>query len=306
MGRIAIFTDDPGWHGARLREAFALRGYNSDYISLTQCRIFIDRGYLPIIIPGFEHSLPDGVFVRGVPGGSLEEVVHYLDILHALKRMGISVYNSGSAIERSVDKAMTSFILHNAGIPTPPTWVTPLKDEAIEITKKELSAGNQLVSKPVFGSQGLGLQRVSRLDQLDLLEPTNGMYYLQRFVDCGNESFHDWRVFVINGQARSAMRRWGTGWLNNVAQGGRCERVILDSCLRQLSEDAVSALEMDYGGVDIIRDKHGNYSVIEVNSVPAWKGLQSVCRINVAELLAEDFLSNCPLCNERGTALSWQ
>jgi hypothetical protein len=38
-----------------------------------------------------------------VPGGS-EEVVLYLDILHALKAMGIPVYNDGHAVERSVDK----------------------------------------------------------------------------------------------------------------------------------------------------------------------------------------------------------
>jgi len=70
---------------------------------------------LPVRIPGFESSLPDAVFVRGVPGGSLQEVVFYLDILHILKTLGIPVYNNGVAIERSVDKGMTSFFTQECG-----------------------------------------------------------------------------------------------------------------------------------------------------------------------------------------------
>ncbi|MGR8952890.1 MAG: alpha-L-glutamate ligase, partial [Gammaproteobacteria bacterium] len=49
-------------------------------------------------------------------------------------------------------------------------------------------------------------------------------------------------------------------------------------------------LEMDYAGVDIMLDREGHYTIIEVNSVPAWKGLESVCDVNVAALLAVDLL----------------
>jgi len=293
MGRIAIFTDDPGWHGARLREAFEQRGFVGSYVSLMQCRIFIDSDSLPVVIPGFEAALPDGVFVRGVPGGTLEEVVHYLDVLHALKHLDIPVYNDGASIERSVDKTMTSFLLRRAGIPTPLTWVTTSNEEALSIAKRELDAGYLVISKPVFGSQGEGLQRFEDLDSLSNLVSGNGVYYLQRFIHCGRDTSHDWRVFVINGKAYSAMRRCGVSWLNNVAQGATCESAILDNRLRHLAEDAIRALDMSYGGVDIICDTKGHYSVIEVNSIPAWKGLQSVCSIDVAGLLADDFLSRC-------------
>ena len=63
---------------------------------------------------------------------------------------------------------------------------------------------------------------------------------------------------------------------------------------------AVVVESLGYGnyGVDIIRDNEGNYSVIEVNSIPAWKGLQSVCHIDVADLLVEDLISRC-LRNEK-------
>ena len=111
-GRIAVITDDPGWHGKRLREAFAARSHEAVFLSLTECHLDLDEGAIPIRLPGFEDALPEGVFVRGVPGGTLEQVTFYLDILHGLKALGIPVYNDARAIERTVDKAMTSFVLH--------------------------------------------------------------------------------------------------------------------------------------------------------------------------------------------------
>lgn len=291
MGRIALFTDDPGWHGKQLSLAFARRGYSVDYVSLTQCRFTIEPGQLPLLMPGFEQSLPDGVFVRGVPGGSLEEVVLYLDFLHALKVMGIPVYNDGHAIERSVDKAMTSFLLHQAGLPTPVTWVLRDREEALRIVKNELNQGNFLISKPLFGSQGEGIRRLEKMTDLFWLTSSQGVYYLQRFVHCEGNGYSDNRVFVINGVAVAAMRRRGTFWLNNVARGATCELIDLEPEMVELAIKATSVLAMDYAGVDIIRDREGRCTIIEVNSIPAWKGLESVCKFNIAELMVDDLIT---------------
>jgi RimK family alpha-L-glutamate ligase len=297
--RIVIFTDDPGWHGRQLRLAFADRGYDSEYISLTDCRFAIDAGQLPLVIPGFEQQLPDAVFVRGVPGGSLEEVVLYLDILHALKIMAVPVYNNGRAIERSVDKGMTSFLLHHADIPTPLTWVLRHRPEALAIAENELKNGHLLISKPLFGSQGEGIRRIEKMTDLFWLTSSHGVYYLQRFIHCAGDGFSDSRVFVINGRAVAAMQRRGKSWLNNIARGARCEAIDMTPEMADLAVKATIALKMDYAGVDIIQDRNGHYVVIEVNSIPAWKGLQSVCDINVAESLVDDmitrYLQNNPL-----------
>lgn len=290
MGRIAIFTDDPGWHGRQLRTAFANHGYESDFVSLTECRFAIKAGRNPIVIPGFEHDLPDAVFVRGVPGGSLEEVVLYLDFLHALKLMKVPVYNDGHAVERSVDKGMTSFLLQNAGLPTPLTWVLRDRDEALAIAENELRSGHLLISKPLFGSQGAGIRRIEKMTDLMWLTSSRGVYYLQRFVHCAGEGFSDIRVFVINGLAVAAMRRRGKSWLNNVARGATCELIEIDNDMAELAIKATATLAMDYAGVDIIKDKDGRYTVIEVNSIPAWKGLESVCDVNIAQLLADDLV----------------
>jgi tetrahydromethanopterin:alpha-L-glutamate ligase len=287
---IAIFTDDPGWHGARLREAFAARGCGAQFVSLKDCHFDVGADTHPLRIPGFEPALPIAAFVRGVPGGSLEEVVFYLDVLHALAALDVPVYNDACAIERSVDKGMTSFLLRSKGVPTPPTWVTGDPERARAVAMREFAAGHALVCKPLFGAQGEGLMRVSPGDPLPAAETFHGVYYLQRYIDTGEGSWHDWRVFVIAGRALLAMRREGATWISNVARGGDCQPAVLDEGLRQLAEAAVAAVGMHYGGVDIIRDAAGQAWVVEVNSVPAWRGLQGTCNVNIAELLVDDFL----------------
>ena len=288
--RVAVFTDDPGWHGARLAEAFGARGWEAHNVSLQSCGLDLAEGSSGVRIPGFG-ALPDGAFVRGVPGGTLEEVVFYLDVLHALRRLGVLVYNPAQAIERSVDKGMTSFLLHGAGIPTPPSWVLRDPDAARARLGHELERGHELVLKPLFGSQGDGLARLRALSDLPDPAACNGIYYLQRFVCAGTAKAQDYRVFVIGGRAMAAMRRVADqGWISNVAQGAVCHPTVLEPDLRALAEGAAGALEMAYAGVDILRDASGRAWVIEVNGVPAWKGLQQVCGLDIAEALVADFV----------------
>lgn len=290
--RVAIVTDDPGWHGARLRRAFRARDIDSHYVSLTQCRLDVLNGAVPVRMPGFASRLPDAVFVRGVPGGTLEQVILRLDLLHAMRELGIPVYNDGRAIERSVDKAMTSFLLRRRGVPTPPTWVTENIAEARAIVLRETASGHDVVSKPLFGSQGNGLARLSAGMDVPPAEAVQNVWYLQRYVgaDDGTSGWHDWRVLVIGGQVIATMKRHGLSWINNVAQGARCEAVTPDDTLARLALDAVRAVDMDYAGVDIIRDRDGQLQVLEVNSIPAWKGLQGVCETDIAQAMVDDLI----------------
>jgi RimK family alpha-L-glutamate ligase len=288
--RVVIATDDPGWHGERLQAAFVARGVDTAFVSLRQCRLDLGHSRDGIVIPGFEHRLPDGVFVRQVPGGTLEQVVLRLDILHALKALGIAVYNDGRAIERTVDKAMTSFLLWRARVPTPPTWVAESHSEACAIVQRQAAAGGEVVMKPLFGSRGVGLRRVRSADELPPPEECAGVYYLQRFIEPEPDGYRDWRVFVIAGRAVAAMQRRGRDWINNVALGAACEAVPAEGPLAQMAESACREVGADYAGVDIMRGRDGVTQVVEVNGIPAWRGLQSVCGFDLAQRLVDDFL----------------
>jgi hypothetical protein len=43
-------------------------------------------------------------------------------------------------------------------------------------------------------------------------------------------------------------------------------------------------------GDELIRTASGQLQVLEVNSNPAWRGLQGVADVNIAHAIAEDFL----------------
>jgi tetrahydromethanopterin:alpha-L-glutamate ligase len=291
MIRIAVMTDEVGWHTRQLQAALRERGAVGRCIDLADCRIDTAASWHGLALPGFGRELPEAVLVRGIAGGSFEQVTKRLGVLHALRELGVPVYNDARAIERSVDKSMTSLLLHAARVPTPATWATESFAEAQRIVTRESAAGHGLVCKPLFGSQGKGLLRVGLVDGVHQSLPPSaaGLAYLQRFIEPVSTPGFDWRVLVIGGRAVSAMRRISDHWIHNVAQGARCEAAVLTGELASLAERAAQALDMDYAGVDLMPSAHGApIQVIEVNGVAAWQGLQRVSGFNIARAIVAD------------------
>ena len=294
--RVAVFTDETGWHTRRLQRALAQRGFEGRCVDLEQCRFETGGAGHGLAIPGFGRDLPVAAIVRGIAGGSLEQVTKRLGILHALRELGVPVYNDARAIERSVDKSMTSFLLQKEGVASPPAWALEDEAQARRILMREASAGHSLVLKPMFGSQGRGLVRVGMVDgksvPLPELNAYGGLAYLQRFVPQAASPGFDWRVLVVGGRAVAAMKRMSMHWVRNVAQGARCVPCGLERGLADLAERAAAALDMDYAGVDLVPDAlaPAGAQVIEVNGVAAWRGLQKVTRFDIAQALVDDLL----------------
>jgi tetrahydromethanopterin:alpha-L-glutamate ligase len=294
--RVAIMTDERGWHTRQLQAALRARGAVGCCVDLADCHIDTTGSWHGLVIPGFARALPDAVLVRGIAGGSFEQVTKRLGILHALRELGVPVYNDARAIERSVDKSMTSLLLHAAGIGTPPTWATESVARAARIAIREGAAGHALVLKPLFGSQGKGLHQVGQVagehHPVPPLEAGFGsLAYLQRFVPPTTAPGFDWRVLVVGGRAITAMRRVSAHWIHNVAQGARCEPAELAPALADLAERAAQALEMDYAGIDLMPSAAGPaLQVIEVNGVAAWQGLQRMTGFSIARAIVDDLI----------------
>ena len=294
--RVALMTDEQGWHTRQLQAALRARGALGRCVDLADCRIDTGAAWHGLVIPGFGRALPDAVLVRGIAGGTFEQVTKRLGVLHALRELGVPVYNHARAIERSVDKSMTSLLLHAAGIPAPPTWATESAVEAQRIVMRESAAGHALVLKPLFGSQGKGLQLLGDVNGVHHALPSleaeyAGLAYLQRFIPPTTQPGFDWRVLVVGGRAVTAMRRVSTHWLHNIAQGARAQAAALDPALARLAVDAARALDMGYAGVDIMPAAQGApLQVIEINGVAAWQGLQRVTGFNIARALVNDLL----------------
>jgi RimK family alpha-L-glutamate ligase len=294
--RIAIMTDETGWHTRQLQAALRARGAVGRCVDLAACGIDTTASWHGLVIPGHGRELPDAVIVRGLAGGSFEQVTKRLGVLHALRELGVPVYNDARAIERSVDKSMTSLLLHAARIAAPATWATESPAQLRRIAMREMAAGHALVLKPLFGSQGKHLRLVGEVDGVrhpipDIEPDYAGLAYLQRFVPPVSAPGFDWRVLVVGGRAVAAMRRVSAHWIHNMAQGARCEPARLQPGLTRLAEGAAQCLGMDYAGVDLIAAAHGPpIQVLEVNGVAAWQGLQRVTGFNIARAIVDDLL----------------
>jgi tetrahydromethanopterin:alpha-L-glutamate ligase len=286
---IVMFGDGRDWHGRSLTRAFKRRGITPLLVPLNACG-FSTETATGLIIPGLGDRLPEGAFVRFVPGGSFEAVTLYLGVLHALRELGVTVWNDARAIERCVDKSTTTFFLQRAGLPTPRTFAKVDRAEAEAIASRVLGERRKLVQKPLFGAQGKGLRLISSLTDLASPEEVNGVYYLQEFIPPAQEHHQDWRLFVCRGRVIAAMIRHGSSWITNIKQGARAKAAIASQELVELSLRAASCVGAAYAGVDIIQGRDGRMFVLEVNSMPAWNGLQRVSRVRISDRLVDAFL----------------
>jgi glutathione synthase/RimK-type ligase-like ATP-grasp enzyme len=144
--------------------------------------------------------------------------------------------------------------------------------------------------KPLFGSQGKGIGMISSQSELPSPESVDQMYYMQDYIEPKDGIFEDWRVLATRHRVVAAMTRRGTNWVTNIHQGGKARAHLPDDEMVAVSMAAMRAVDADYAGIDLIRTSAGELQVLEVNSNPAWRGLQSVADINIAWAIAEDFL----------------
>jgi RimK family alpha-L-glutamate ligase len=284
-----VASDREEWHIQRLMKSLKKRNVESYVFSSTRFHSRI--GGIPrISVKDYAIEDFDAVIVRKVPGGTPEQVFYRMDALHRLEEMGVYVMNSADSIERSVDKFYTSGILEDAGLKTPKTIITERFEDAIEAFRE---LGGDVVVKPMFGSLGFGMTRVTDVDiayrVFRALEVINGVYYLQEFIPHRNQ---DIRSFVVGENVVASMIRSAKSWKTNIAGGGAALPCELDNPLVEVSVKASKAIGLEYTGVDIMQSEtDGCFYVVELNSTPGWEGLQSVTNIEISDSVVDHLLA---------------
>lgn len=225
----------------------------------------------------------DALIFRGFGYCSTEQIFFRMSSLHALEELGVFVVNSPSSVERASDKYYASFLLRQAGIPTPKTVVTEDFDEAMKAFREM----GDVVVKPLFSARGKGAVRVSDEDiayrVFRALALNNMVFYIQEFIPHGGR---DIRAFVIGGRVVASIYRVADGWKTNISQGGRAVACKLSPELEEVSVKAVEVIGCEYAGVDIVEGKDGAY-VLEVNSTPTWEGLEAATGVPIADMLVD-------------------
>jgi len=250
-----------------------------------------------VAVRSSEQSLDgcDIVIVRGIPRGSLEQVIFRVDALHALEARGVRCVNGPRAIERTVDKFLASALLARAGVPTPRTIACERVEDALEAFEE---LGGDVIVKPLFGSMGAGMTRVDDPDVayrvFHALALERAVYYLQEALP---HDGRDLRALVVGGRVLAAIERVGSGWRANLARGARARATELTAEQERLCREAAEVLGVDYAGVDLLRAADGREYVLELNGIPGWRGLQEATGVDVATALVahvEALLSEAP------------
>jgi ribosomal protein S6--L-glutamate ligase len=272
--RIALLTGGDGWHVRDLQRAGSSLGH--EIIPIDFRRIHAGVAVMADPWAGCER-----VLVRTMPPGSLEQVVFRMDVLHRLQARGAAVLNPPKALETCVDKYLASARLEAAGLRVPRTIVCQTADAAMDAFG---NLGGDVVVKPLFGSEGRGIIRVTDPDlawrSFRTLERLQSVLYLQEFV---SHPGWDLRVFVLGDRVLGAMRRYASrGWRTNIAQGGKAEPVQTRPREQNLAVKAAHVVGAAVAGVDLLRSPTGDWYVLEVNAVPGWRALAPVLSIDVA------------------------
>ena len=276
--KIGIFTSGrEDWNVQRLKEEAGRMGIPCTTFPLSE--LVARLGDRPrVSCRGQDLEDFDAMMVRWVPRGSAEQLVFRMDALHRLENSGVRILNPPGAVEKCADKFYTCSLLEDAGIPVPRTVVTEKYGEAM----RAFLELRDVVVKPLFGSLGAGMLRVNDRDLahrlFTALEFGRNVYHIQEFIPHPNQ---DLRAFVLGGDVIASMKRIGESWKTNVARGARVQAHELADKLKDVSIEAAKILGCEYAGVDLI-ECGGKFYVIEVNSIPGWKGLQSVTDTNIA------------------------
>jgi ribosomal protein S6--L-glutamate ligase/tetrahydromethanopterin:alpha-L-glutamate ligase len=230
----------------------------------------------------------DALIVRPIGRGSLEEIIFRMDLLHRLERLGMLILNPPSAIEKSVDKYYTLALLEEAGLPVPRTIVAENADASLKAFRE---LGGDVVVKPIFGSRGIGSARISDVDVAErvfrVLSFHHQVVYLQEFISHGD---HDLRILVLGGEAVASMRRVANSWKTNVSLGASPMAYNPSIKIKGLAVKAAETIGCELAGVDILESEKGPL-IIELNSQPGWKGLQSVTTWSIADRIVKYVLS---------------
>ena len=289
---IPILSARTGWHTDELLRALAARGHTGTvvpYESLV-ARIAPRTTAATLSTDSQQLLSAPAVLARIIPNGSLEQIIYRVDALHWLEDRGVRVMNSPRAIERCVDKFYTSALLREAGLDTPETVVCEGIDDAMAAVREM----GDVIVKPLFGSMGHGMVRVSDPETafrvFRALELARAVFYVQRVVE---HAGCDVRAFVVGTRVVAAIERRARdgGWRTNISLGGEARAIDLPPAWSELALTAARAVGADYAGVDLLPASDGTVHVLEVNGIPGWSGAQKATSVDIAGAIVDRLIA---------------
>ena len=302
LNKICILADKHDWHTSVLRTSLKNKNLESVEARFSDFSFKIDGSKLLIY---FQEKICnfDGIWVRYINGGNIEEITYKLSILHLLTISGIYVHNSADVIEKTIDKFRTSSLLAINNIPTPKTFIKTLKTDSKNNFLGFLK-NSPFLHKPVLGSQGKGIIIFKEESEFNVKKIPNHVLYVQKFIgNFQDDEFKDIRVLISNHRILACVERISDNFITNASRGGIIKEIHPDKKIRKIAKKISTLFKLGYGGLDL-KFYDNTYYVLEINSIPSWKATQKVIEKNISDMLIEDFLEICINEKKQNSTLS--
>ena len=293
--RIALLSRNVKLYStARLVEAARARGHEVAVIDPIECVLAIGRGSQRMLYRGAEITAIDVVIPR--IGASITD--YGLAVVSHFERHGVPVCNGSLAIAQSRDKLRALQLLsqHDVGIPR-----TALARDARAVgAAVDAVGGTPVIIKLLQGTQGVGVMiadsKQAVQSMLDTLWGLGQNIILQEFI--AEAKGTDIRALVVGNEVVAAMRRTAKDgeFRSNLHRGGAGVHTELDASYRDAALTAARVMGLEVAGVDMLESTQGP-RIIEVNSSPGLRGVESTSSIDVAQRI----VAHCELLARKGT-----
>jgi len=273
----------------RLVEAAEARGHSARVVDTLRCYMSITSHHPSIHYKG--HNIEP--FNAVIPRIGSSVTFYGCAVLRQFEMMGTYVLNDSVAITRSRDKLRSLQLLSRKGLGLPVTGFAHSPDDIPDLIT--MVKGAPLVIKLLEGTQGIGVVLAETNQAAEsVIQAFMGMkanIMVQEYIQEAKGA--DIRCFVIGDKVVAAMKRQAADgeFRSNLHRGGSASVIRITPEERSTAIRAAKAMGLRVAGVDLLRANHGPV-IMEVNSSPGLRGIESATGKDIAGLIIEHIEKN--------------
>lgn len=266
-----------------LRRAAETLGVEIQELEPHRLSLWLDGGHRRVLLDGRPFT-PDAVLHRTV--ARLMGVI--APVLHTWAEGRTVVLNDPTSSLVSRDKLATARALSLASIPYVPS-LGLFADSEVLLPSRDLIR----VTKPALGLRGedvhLHADTPAAQSFIRALRPSTSHMVAQPLMGLPGS---DIRAYIVGGRCVGLMTRTAKRgeFRANIAQGGTGSTLSNTHPAAILAERAVTALGLDFAGVDIV-DDHGLLRVLEVDAWAGFAALEQVTGVDIASKIIQLYLT---------------
>ena len=287
--KIALVTTLPTLsENDRLKKEAQNLGHDFSIVDMQEFGFEINEGNLRVT--QLENLDAEIVIVRGI----FLAIKTISVIINSLRKKGIKIFDNNFLEHRySIDKVTDIVKLASSGISVPDTYYSRDFKTYSAIAQKLGYPFVMKSSRMGKGADVLLVESVNKLKGIVSDKQNEGKsaksYLLQQYIPYQ----YDLRVLVVGDEVFTMRRIPAEGEFRaNFSLGGKVELYELDEESKKLALNALAAVDMSVGGVDILITKDKRKYVLEVNHTAGFVGMEKATGKNSAKVYLNHAISS--------------